>query len=49
MLADLVVEDECSLEVCEGSIDRAAGAAFLQPCFALSVVAVKEEDWVRVW
>ena len=44
-----VVEHECGLEACEGSTNCAAGATFFQPCFALSVVTLKEEDWVRVW
>ena len=49
VVAHLVVEHDRGLEACEGLADHAASSAFLQLCFTLRVVTLKEEDWVRVW
>ena len=48
VVPNIVAKQECCSKACQATADWADGATFLQPSFALSVVALKEEDGMQV-
>ncbi len=48
VVAHIIVEHECRFKMRKGATDHAACAALLEPCLALHVVTLEEEDWMRI-